>query len=191
LGVAGFANQDRKNVESVIRYFRNDGFKKMAMITGDSKYSALEMSCRLKFDDCRYSVLPEEKADIVKSLRKNGGKVLMVGDGINDALALAEADIGVAMGAGGSEVAIEAADIALVKDDLQGVVYVRLLSRQTIKVIHQNFWIATGSNIAGVTLGALGLLSPVMAGMLHIAHTLGVIANSSRLLSFDPGTDAM
>ena len=91
-----------------------------------------------------------------------------------------------AMGAGGSEVAIEAADIALVRDDLSGVVYVRSLSRQTMKVVHQNFWIATGTNVFGVTLGALGLLSPVMAGLVHIAHTLGILLNSSRLLFHDP-----
>jgi manganese/zinc-transporting P-type ATPase C len=185
LGVVGFANQDRRDVADVIRHLQGDGFKKTAMITGDSKYSALEMAQRLNFDECRYSVLPEEKADIVAGLRNNGDKVLMVGDGINDALALAEADVGVAMGAGGSEVAIEAADIALVKDELSGVVYVRALSRKTLAVVHQNFWIATGSNIAGVTLGAFGLLSPVMAGLVHIGHTLGILANSSRLLFFE------
>lgn len=114
-----------------------------------------------------------------------GDRVMMVGDGINDALALAEADIGVAMGAGGSEVAIEAADIALVEDDLKGVVYVRGLSRKTIKVVHQNFWIATGSNIIGAALGAAGLLSPVLARLVHITHTLGILANSSRLLFYD------
>jgi cation-transporting P-type ATPase C len=184
LGVIGFANRERPNLQPLIRHLKNRGIQRTAMITGDSKYTALEMACRLNFDECRYSVLPEEKADIVAALRTEGHRVLMVGDGINDALALAEADIGVAMGAGGSEVAIEAADIALVKDDLAGVIYVRDLSRETMRVVHQNFWIATGSNIAGVVLGALGLLSPVMAGLVHITHTLGILANSSRLLFF-------
>jgi cation-transporting P-type ATPase C len=170
----------------MIQRLKDSGIRRTAMITGDSKYTALEMACRLNFDECRYSVLPEEKAEIVAALRADGRRVLMVGDGINDALALAGADIGVAMGAGGSEVAIEAADIALVKDDLAGVVYVRDLSRETMRVVHQNFWIATGSNIAGVALGALGLLSPVMAGLVHITHTLGILANSSRLLFFEP-----
>lgn len=185
-GLIGFANQDRPHVEDVIRYLRIDGVKKTAMVTGDSRHTAVNMASRLQLDECRYSVLPEEKAEIIAGLRKNGDRVLMVGDGINDALALAEADIGVAMGAGGSEVAIEAADIALVEDDLKGVVYVRSLSKETLKVVHQNFWIATGSNVAGVALGALGLLSPVMAGLVHISHTLGILANSSRLLFFEP-----
>ncbi|WP_419657304.1 heavy metal translocating P-type ATPase [Desulfosarcina variabilis] len=186
LGVIGFANRERPDLQPLIAHLKDRGIQRTAMITGDSKYTALEMACRLNFDECRYSVLPEEKADIVAELRTEGRRVLMVGDGINDALALAEADIGVAMGAGGSEVAIEAADIALVKDDLAGVVYVRDLSRETMRVVHQNFWIATGSNIAGVVLGAVGLLSPVMAGLVHITHTLGILANSSRLLFFDP-----
>jgi cation-transporting P-type ATPase C len=185
LGVIGFANRERPDLQPMIASLKKSGIRKTAMITGDSKYTALEMACRLNFDECRYSVLPEEKAQIVAGLRADGHRVLMVGDGINDALALAEADLGIAMGAGGSEVAIEAADIALVKDDLAGVVYVRDLSRQTMAVVHQNFWIATGSNIVGVALGALGLLSPVMAGLVHITHTLGILANSSRLLVFD------
>ena len=186
VGVIGFANRERPDLQPLIAHLKDHGIRRTAMITGDSKYTALEMACRLNFDECRYSVLPEEKSDIVAALRTEGHRVLMVGDGINDALALAEADIGVAMGAGGSEVAIEAADIALVKDDLAGVVYVRDLSRETMRVVHQNFWIATGSNIAGVVLGAVGLLSPVMAGLVHITHTLGILANSSRLLFFDP-----
>ena len=186
LGVIGFANRERPDLQPMIQRLKDSGIRRTAMITGDSKYTALEMACRLNFDECRYSVLPEEKAEIVAALRADGRRVLMVGDGINDALALAGADIGVAMGAGGSEVAIEAADIALVKDDLAGVVYVRDLSRETMRVVHQNFWIATGSNIAGVALGALGLLSPVMAGLVHITHTLGILANSSRLLFFEP-----
>jgi cation-transporting P-type ATPase C len=185
LGVIGFANRERPDLQPLIAQLKDRGIKRTAMITGDSKYTALEMACRLNFDECRYSVLPEEKADIIVGMKSAGHRVLMVGDGINDALALAEADIGVAMGAGGSEVAIEAADIALVKDDLAGVVYVRDLSRKTLQVVHQNFWIATGSNIAGVILGALGLLSPVMAGLVHITHTLGILANSSRLIVYE------
>jgi manganese/zinc-transporting P-type ATPase C len=185
-GVAGFASRERANGREVIRYLQKDGCRKTVLITGDSKHSALALADRMDFDQCCFSVLPEEKGRIIADLKSNGDRVLMVGDGINDALALAEADIGVAMGAGGSEVAIEAADIALVKDNLAGVVYVRCLSRETIRVVHQNFWIATGSNIAGVVLGGLGMLSPVMAGMVHITHTLGILANSGRLLFYDP-----
>jgi cation-transporting P-type ATPase C len=79
-------------------------------------------------------------------------------------------------------VAIEAADIALVRDDLADILYVRDLSRRTITIARQNFWLATGTNIGGALAGALGLLSPVAAGLLHVVHTLGVLANSSRLM---------
>lgn len=184
-GIMGFANQSRPDIKKVVNYLQNDGIREVAIITGDEKSAALELSRQLDISECYYSVMPEEKSGIVTDLKKDGHKVLMVGDGINDALALAQADVGVAMGAGGSDVAIEAADIALVKDDLKGLVYVRSLSHATIKVVHQNFRIATGSNVAGVVLGAMGILSPVMAGFLHIVHTFGVLANSSRLLSYE------
>lgn len=188
VGVMGIANRDRPNSDAVIRALRNDGVKKIAMVTGDSKHVAMGMAARLGLDDCRYSVLPEEKAEIMADLSRNGDKVVMVGDGINDAMALAVADIGIAMGTGGSEVAIEAADIALVEDDLAGIVYLRSLSKETIRVVHQNFWIATATNLAGAVLGAVGLLSPVAAGLVHISHTLCILANSSRLLGFgSPG----
>ena len=186
IGLIGFANSYRRDAALIVRFLKKDGVKKIAMITGDSKYTARDAAARLDLDECHYSIMAEEKADIIANLKNGEDRVLMVGDGINDALALAEADIGMAMGAGGSEVAIEAADIALVNDDLNGVVYVRSLSRQTIRVVHQNFWIATGSNIAGVALGALGLLSPVAAGLVHITHTLGILINSGRLLFYDP-----
>ncbi|MFW6217198.1 MAG: heavy metal translocating P-type ATPase [Desulfohalobiaceae bacterium] len=186
LGVASFASRERPDAAAALDSLRRDGMHTSVLVTGDSKYAAQDMARRLKFDQCHFSILPGDKAEVVRELRSKGHKVFMVGDGINDALALAEADIGVALGAEGAEVAIEAADIALVQDDLHAILYVRTLSHQTLAVIHQNFWIATGTNIAGVALGALGLLSPVMAGLVHITHTLGILANSSRLLAFQP-----
>jgi cation-transporting P-type ATPase C len=111
----------------------------------------------------------------------------MVGDGIKRRPGLADADsIGIAMSAGGSDVAIEGADIALVKDDLADILYVCDLSRQTLRVARQNFWIATSPNLGGALAGALGILSPVAAGLIHIVHTMGVLANSSRLLVHRP-----
>ena len=186
LGLLAFDNMIRPEAREVVVRLEEGGAKRTVLITGDEQNTATELAGRLGIAERHASVLPEEKADIVDALQKEGASVLMVGDGVNDALALRRADVGVAMGAGGSEVAVEAADIALVNDDLAGLVYVQSLSQATLKVVHQNFWIATGSNLAGVALGAMGFLTPVMAGMLHIVHSLGVLANSGRLLRYEP-----
>jgi cation-transporting P-type ATPase C len=166
VGLLAFENQPRPEGREVVETLRRHGAHRVVLITGDEERTTRELCARLDLDEYHASVLPERKAEIVRAMRAAGRRVLMVGDGINDALALA------------------AADIALVNDDLRGLVYVRELSRATLAVVHQNFWIATGSNLLGVVLGATGLLSPVMAGLLHVAHSAGVLANSSRLLGF-------
>ena len=182
LGLLGFCGQVRPEARESIAKLRRLGIERVYLITGDEYPSASQLAWNLGLEKCYASVMPEEKADIVLQVAREQGPVLMVGDGINDALALAQADVGVSFGAGGSEVAVEAADIALVEDDLDNLVSVYALSKKTLRVAHENFWIATGSNLLGVVLGALGLLSPVTAGLVHIGHSLGVLANSSRLL---------
>jgi cation-transporting P-type ATPase C len=183
-----FDNTVRAECEAVLRDLRAGGASRLELVTGDEIGAARALAGRLGIEGVHAALLPEDKARIVRSLRKHGAGVLMVGDGINDALALAEADVGVAMGVGGSEAAIEAADIALVGEDLTGLIYVRALSRQTIRVARQNFLLATSTNLGGAALGAMGLLSPVAAGLLHIVHTAGVLANSARLLRFEHKT---
>ncbi|MGE4292143.1 MAG: heavy metal translocating P-type ATPase [Desulfovibrio sp.] len=185
VGVLAFENMIRPECGEVVARLRANGIRRTVLVTGDEPNTAISLAGRIGIEECHASVMPEDKAVLVETLRASGASVLMVGDGINDALALVRADVGVAMGAGGSEVAVEAADIALVRDDLGGLVYVHSLSQATMRVVHQNFWIATGSNLLGVALGAGGVLSPVMAGLLHIAHSLGVMANSSRLLRYE------
>lgn len=188
LGLFAFDNSIRPESRAVISRLRASGVRRMVLITGDELGAARVLSSRLGLDEVHAGLMPEHKADIVRRLRAEGCRVLMVGDGINDALALAEADVGVAMGVGSSEAALEAADIALVGDDLNGLVHVRELSRRTLAVVRQNFWIATGSNLGGAALGAVGVLSPVAAGLLHIVHTAGVLGNSSRLLAAPANT---
>lgn len=180
-----FDNIIRSEAKEVVQTLKNSGIKHTYLITGDEYYSAQKLCGKLGIDTFYSSVMPEDKGAIIKELQKKHGSVIMIGDGINDAMALARADIGIAMGDGGSEVAVEAADITLVDDNLNGIVYVHALSKQTIKTVYQNFWIATGSNLAGLFLAAFGILSPVTAGFLHIAHTMGVLANSTRLVYYD------
>ena len=189
-GMMGIANPIRPEAVAVLNDLKADGVKAIHLVTGDNKEVAQTMMDIFPFDDCRAPLLPEEKAERVEELQKNHS-VVMVGDGVNDALALARADIGVAIGAGGAEVALEAADIALADSNLDGLIKVRNLSHQTMKVIDQNHYFAISTDLAGAALGMLGLLSPVMAGMIHIFHTAGILVNSSRLLSWEPPCNPM
>jgi cation-transporting P-type ATPase C len=155
------------------------------LITGDQATVADKMAKELKVDFCHADLLPEGKAAVIEKLTLEGKLPVMVGDGVNDALAMSKAHIGIAMGAGGSDVAIEAADIALATSELWKIAYVRALSKETIAIIEQNYKIATYSNLAGVFLGAMGLITPIIGGFLHIFHSGGIWLNSSRLLGFD------
>jgi cation-transporting P-type ATPase C len=131
-------------------------------------------------------MLPEDKALHVARLTRSEKTVAMVGDGINDAPALAEAEVGIAMGAGGAEAAVEAADIALVDDRLERIVFVRRLGHQTLRIIAQNHWFAVLTDLAGAVVAVAGLLPPVLSGAAHIGHTVVLFANSSRLMSYQP-----
>ncbi len=190
LAALAFSNELRPDAAATVAALTAGGVSTLALVTGDTEKTARDLCRVLGIDQCYHSILPEQKGEIVTRLQRDGHKVIMVGDGINDALALAEADIGIAMSASGADVAIEAADIALVRDDLADIIYVRRLSRQALSIARQNFWIATSTNLGGALAGALGVLSPVAAGLIHIVHTLGVLANSSRLLLLHPAPAA-
>ena len=185
-GVIGIVNTIRPETEATLRGLRKDGVTQLCLMTGDMEEAARILAQDLKFDAVQASLLPDEKARYVRELQQAGRKVVVVGDGVNDALALSQADIGVAMGAGGAEVAIEAADIALVDSDLARLVYLRKLSRETMHVIEQNHWMAVSTNIVGVFLGATGRLAPLWSGLVHVIHSLAIMLNSSRLLSWKP-----
>ena len=190
MGMLGVLNPIRPEAARVLNCLKHDGVKEIHLITGDNKEVAETMMDIFPFNDCRAPLMPEEKARHVRDLNKKSS-VVMVGDGVNDALALAQADIGIAIGAGGAEIAIEAADIALADPNLGGLVKVRNLSHQTMKVIDQNHYFAVSTDLLGAALGMLGILSPVMAGMIHIIHTGGILINSGRLLSWEPPDEPM
>jgi len=183
-GMLGVANPVRPEATRVLHCLRGDGVRELHLVTGDTEEVARTMMRVFPFDDCRAALMPEEKAARVDEL-KQGRPVVMVGDGVNDALALARADIGIAMGVGGAEVAMEAADIALADSNLEGLMRLRNLSHQTMKVIDQNHYLAVSTDLIGAFLGMIGVLSPVMAGMIHILHTGGILLNSGRLLSWE------
>jgi len=185
-GILCLSNTAREGADKILKTLRKEGITHFSLISGDAKPIVRTLSKRLGFDDSQGSMLPDDKARYMERLVSEGRLVLMVGDGVNDALALSKATVGVAMGAGGSEVAVETADIALAGDDLQGLVFLRLLSHQTLRIMEQNFWMANATNLAGILLGASGWLPPVMAGILHVGHTLGIMLNSGRLMQWRP-----
>jgi cation-transporting P-type ATPase C len=183
-GMIILTNTLRIETSTVLKWLHKNGIRNIYLISGDLASTVQTIAKNQPFDGYQGDLLPEAKAQFIEQLEKRGNPVVMVGDGINDALALSKATIGVAMGAGGSEVAVETADIALADSDLKGLIALRQLSEQTHRIVEMNFWLATASNIAGVILGFAGKFSPVMAGMFHVGHTVGIMANSGRMLNW-------
>jgi Cu+-exporting ATPase len=160
---------------------------RIVMLTGDSQRTADAVARQLGIDEAIGEVLPEDKAKHIKRLQADGRKVAMAGDGINDAPALAQADVGMAMGTG-TDVAMESAGVTLVKGDLRGIARAAALSRATMRNIRQNLWFAFGYNAlgipiaAGVLYPAFGiLLSPIVAGAAMALSSVSVVTNALRL----------
>jgi cation-transporting P-type ATPase C len=158
--------------------------RRVVLLTGDHPDTAAAVSAELGIDEYRAEVRPEEKQDVVRDLQERGYTVAVVGDGTNDAPALALADIGIAMGVGGTDVAVETADVALAGDDLRLLLDLRDLGRRSIGLIRQNYGMSIMVNAAGLLVSAAGALSPVVAAILHNASSVAVVGNSSRLIRY-------
>jgi Cu+-exporting ATPase len=185
-GLLGVADPVKPTAADAVRALQAEGMR-LVMATGDNEVTARAVARRLGIDDVRAGVLPDGKVALVTGLRREGHVVAMAGDGINDAPALAAANVGIAMGSG-TDVAMESAGVTLVKGDLRGIARARRLSRRTLQNIRQNLWLAFVYNAAGVPIAAgvlypwLGLLlSPMIAAAAMSVSSVSVIGNALRL----------
>ncbi len=185
-GILGVADPIKKSTPEAIQLLHEEGVN-IVMLTGDNRTTALAVANKLGIDEIQSEVLPEQKSEIVKRLQSEGKLVAMVGDGINDAPALAQAQVGIAMGTG-TDVAMESASVTLVKGDLRGIAKARRLSRGTMRNIRQNLFFAFIYNVLGVPVAAgvlypfFGiLLSPIIASAAMTFSSVSVISNALRL----------
>ena len=185
-GMVSVADPVKETTSEALKALHDLGFR-IIMATGDNERTAKAVASRLGIDEIRADVLPEDKARIIRELQSEGRSVAMAGDGVNDAPALAQADVGIAMGTG-ADVAIESAGITLVKGNLDGIVRARRLARATMRNIRQNLFFALIYNAAGVPIAAgvlfplFGILiSPMFAAFAMSASSISVVLNSLRL----------
>ncbi|ABK68773.1 MULTISPECIES: manganese-exporting P-type ATPase CtpC [Mycobacterium avium complex (MAC)] len=184
VGLISLRDEVRPEAAGVLKKLRANGIRRIVMLTGDHPDIAAVVADELGIDEWRAEVMPEDKLAAVRDLQEEGFVVGMVGDGINDAPALAAADIGIAMGLAGTDVAVETADVALSNDDLHRLLDVRDLGSRAVDVIRENYGMSIAVNAAGLIIGAGGALSPVLAAILHNASSVAVVANSSRLIRY-------
>lgn len=181
IGLLGLADTLRGDVPKAIKHLQEMGIQQIEILTGDNNATAAQVAAQLGIG-YRADLLPEDKIRIVKEYQERGRRVVMVGDGINDAPALAQADVGVALASSGSDIAIEAADIAILRTDWMLVPEAFAIARRTMRVVRGNLLFAGFYNLIGISLAALGFLPPALAATLQIIPDLGILGNSSRLL---------
>ena len=186
LAVLAIADPLRESSRAAVTRLRAMGIR-VVMLTGDNAATAAAIAAEAGIDEFRANIMPAEKSAAIEALKAAGGRVAMLGDGINDAPALAAADVSFAMGAG-SDAAVEVADVTLVRSDLHGVADAILLSRATLSKIRQNLFFAFIYNIMGIPLAALGLLNPVLAGAAMAVSSVSVVSNSLLLRGWRAGS---
>ncbi len=184
LGWVGLEDRTRPEARRAMDQLRELGIHELVMVTGDRWSVARRVAHEMGCTEVQAEVLPADKLDLVESLRRKKHTVAVVGDGVNDAPALAAGDLSVAMGAAGSDVAINSASVALMSNDLERLPFLIRLSRRTISVVHQNLMFGIGFIVVMEVLSAIGWIKPIMGAAMHFAAAVIVIFNSARLVRF-------
>lgn len=184
IGLLGVTDPPRENIKKTINRLRGQGIDEIILLTGDLEQQAHTIASRMAIDSYESELLPEDKAKNILALQSRGGKVIMIGDGINDAPALSYANIGIALGSTRTDVAMEAADVTITKDDPLLVPEVIGLSKKTVSTIKENFAMAIGVNSFALVLGATGILPAIYSSVIHNLSTILVVGNSLKLLKY-------
>ena len=182
MGWVGMTDQIRDEASESLEMLREEGVRRLAIVSGDRTPVAERVAAEIGCEEVKADCFPGEKVDYVEEMRDKGYKVAFVGDGVNDAPALKAGDIGIAMGAAGSDIAVNSATIALMNSDLQRLPFLMHLSRMTRSVINQNFIFGVLFVIVGLVLASMDFIKPVVAAMLNVLGALIVVFNSARLV---------
>ncbi len=185
-GVIALRDTVRPGVAAVIAAIRQAGVPRILLLTGDNPRAAAAVAKAIGIDDVRAGLLPADKLAIVREFQRQGLRVAVVGDGVNDAPALAAADIGIAMGAAGTDVAIETADIALMSSDLARIPEILSLAKRALRVIRQNILLSVAINLLAVVLAGVGIVTPILGAIVHEASAMLVVMNAVRLIEWRP-----
>lgn len=182
-GVIFIADTLRPGAREALASLKQSGIKRIVMLTGDNAATAKAVADGLGIDEVRADLMPEDKVSAIAELQKQGHRVAMVGDGINDAPALARADVGIAMGGGGTQAALEAADIVLMTDDLSKIAGARAIARRAYRTVQENLFVGVGVvHVLGITAALMGWIGPIEAAIIHLGPDVLVFVNSVKLL---------
>lgn len=182
-GVIFIADSLRAGASEALANLKASGVKRIVMLTGDNEATARAVAKELGVDEVKADLMPEDKVAAIEELKRQGHRVAMIGDGINDAPALASADVGIAMGGGGTQAALEAADIVLMTDDLSKIISARAIARRAYRTIQENLFVGVGVvHVLGITAALMGWIGPIEAALIHLGPDILVFVNSAKLL---------